>query len=457
MALIRPKSYQVLITPLVAKNTYGTTVDVTKDVEIDDYVKESGISTIKGEIDNGDFDFGVFVFDSINITCLNFNGIFSGIEDSRSMFKYSRDKAKVTVNFFNGKSNTPDSSFRGLIDDRATKLNFGKNEIKFKVLSNSSIINRTKIVGGLIQAGQSASDAIKNILQLPDITSILNYDESNINVLNDYELDTATFFDNKTAKVGLDSLLSLTNSVLVVEKDTDNIIVRSRQYNSGVIKNFYGHGDLFGRENIIDIKEYNNGLQRAFNTINIQNISRSSAGFIDLYGDNPKTLDFPYITDETKQAQIASNLLEYWKAPKIELKLEVSTEEAKDLGFFDLVSIDFPYRVAPYKDQEKLPIYGTAKYGQVVYPYISGNLKIRPNVAFKVVGRKENTNSFLTNIKLRQVGTEIDDGFFSKIGTFYGLAIYGVDEYQFDSTREDPNRRSVYGAAKFGTVVYGLV
>jgi len=456
MALTRPKSYQVLITPLVAKDTYGTTIDVTQDVEIDDNVKENGVSSINREIDNGDFDIGVFVFDNINLSCFNNDGRFSGINDSRSMFKYSRDKAKITINFFNGDSNTPDSSFRGLIDDRATKLNFGKNEIKFKVLSFDSIINRTKVPAASINDLSLVSDAIKTLLQLPDIIAVLNYDESNINVLNDYTIDDGSIFDNQTVKRSLDQLLAVSNSVLIVEKDTDNMIVKSRDFNSGSVKRLYGHGDLFGRENIIDITKYNNGLQRAFNTIIIGNRSASNAGFIDLYGDNTKEFKFDFITNETTQQEIADNLIEYWKAPKIELVATVKTSEVKTLNFFDLVSIDYPYRKKP-STGAKLPIYGTAKYGEAVYPYIFGNLKIRPNVAFKVIGIKEVPKTFLTNIKLRQVGTEIDDGFFGKVGTFYGTAIYGASPYQEDPDRIDPNTASVFGAAKYGTVIYGLV
>ena len=456
MALIRPKSYQVLITPLVGKDVYGTQVDVTKDVEIDDFVKDSGISTIKREVDNGDFDIGVFVFDSINLTCLNFDGKFSGINDSRSMFKYQRDKARITINFFNGESNTPDSSFRGILDDRATKLDFGKNEIKFKLLSNDSIINRVKVPAASIPNGTLVSDAVKTLLQLADIVAVLNYNALDINVLNDYTIDDGSKFDNKTVKKALDKLLAVSNSVLIIEKDTDNMIVRSRTWNSGATKRLYGHGDLFGRENIINIKGYNNGLQRAFNTINVGDISRSNAGFIDMYGDNPKNFTFDFITNPTTQALIAADILDYWKAPKIELEVEAKTSEVKNLTFFDLVSIDFPYRVKPSVGS-KLPVYGTAIYGDAVYPYIFGNLKIRPSVAFKVIGIKENPKKFLTKVKLRQIGTEVDDGFFNKIGTFYGSAIYGINAYQIDPDLADPNINSYYGAAKYGVVHYGNI
>lgn len=456
MSLIRPKSYQVLITPLIRKNVYGDEVDITKDVEIDDYVKESGISTIKGEIDNGDFDFGVFVFDSINLTCFNFDGKFAGINDSRSMFKYSRDKAKITVNFFNGLSNTPESSFNGIVDDRATKINFAKSEIKLKVLSNDSIINRTKVPSGLINNGSTTTDAIKLLLQLPEIASVLNYDALNINPLNEYTIDIGSKFDNKTVKFALDKLMVVSNSVLVIEKDTNNILVRSRNHNSGKVKNLYGHGDLFGRENIINIKNYNDGLQRAFNTINIEDVSKSDVGFIDAFGDNTKNFTFDFITNANTQGQIAEDLLTYWKAPKIELEVTLKTDESKNLNFFDLVSIDYYYRVKP-SDNQKLPLYGVAKYGQVKYPYIFGNLKIRPNMSFKVIGLKENPKTFLTDVKLRQTGITIDDGFFGKISTFYGTAIYGVNSYVLDTELIDQNYRSVYGAARFGKVHYGNI
>jgi hypothetical protein len=455
MALIRPKSYQVLITPLVAKNTYGTTIDVTQDVVLDDYVKDKGITTIKGEIDNGDFDIGVFVFDSISLTCINSTGIFSGPNESRSMFKYSRDKAKITINFFNGETNSADSSFRGLIDDRATKLNFKKNEIKFKVLSNDSIINRVKISGGLVNDGALASVAIKSILQQTDIISVLNYSDANVNVLNDYIVDDGSYFDDKVTKSALDDLLLLTNSVMIVEKDTDNMIVKSRAVNSGTTKRFYGPGDLLGRENIANIFNYNEGLQRAFNTFTVGNISKSNLGLIDANGDNPKNINFDFITTEATQSDIATDLLDYWKAPKIELEILAKTSEVKDLVFFDLVSIDYPYRVRPYGNNP-LPLYGSAKYGTAVYPYIFGSLKIDPRMAFKVIGRKENPSNFLTTIKLRQIGTDVDDGFFGSLGTFYGTAIYGLDNYQLDSDLVDPNTRSVYGAALYGTVIYGL-
>lgn len=453
--MIRPTSYQVLITPQISKGVYGTTLDITQDINIDDYVKENGIGSIKKEIDNGDFDIGVFVFDNISLNCINFDGRFSDPQDSRTIFKYSRDKAKVKINFYDGTSNTPMISFKGIIDDRSSKLDFKKSELTFVVLSHDSIINRHVVPGGTVANGSLISTAIKQVLNTNDITSVLNYSPANINVLNDYIIDDASDFAGNTAKEVLDKLLLCSNSVLIID-DSDNIIVRSRDYNSGTQFDFFGDNDPLGRQNIINIKKYNNGLQRAFNTIVVNSESKSDAAFIDMYGDNRKKIDFGFITNVSKSAEIAQNILDYWKVPKIELIITAKTSEVRGLRFFDLVSVDYGYRTKP-ANGSKLPMYGSALYGTAIYPYIFGNLKINPNTAFKVIGIEEDPKTFLTQVKLRQVGITITDGYFSTIGSYYGFALYGFNRYQQDFDRVNPSIRSYYGAALYGTVHYGNI
>lgn len=453
--IIRPTSYQVLITPLVAKNTYGYTVDVSKDIDINDYVLSNGLNTIKREIDNGDFDIGVYVFNSINLTCLNINGVFSDQSDYRTLFKYGRDKAKVDIYFYDGSTNTPTVTFQGIIDDRATKIDFKKNQVKMTVLSKDSILNRTKVSGGTVTSGIMISQAIKSILNVNEVTAVLNYDPANINVLNDYLVDVGSYFDNKTIKEALDELLSVSNSILYIN-DSNDIIVKSRDHRAANAFELFGDGDQFGRENIIDIKNYNTGMHRSFNTVKVGTQSASDLGMIDAFGDNVLELDFEFITNANTQAEIAADILDYWKVPKIELEVKVKTKLVKHLRFFDLVSLNVPYRTVPAKGT-KLPTYGSAKYGEGKYPAVFGNIKIRPNVAFKIVGIYEDPVTYLTTLKLRQTGKDINDGYFATIGSFYGTAIYGENLYQIDAERVDPNTKSAYGAAKYGTVHYGNV
>lgn len=454
--MIRPRSYQVLLTPLIAKDTYGTAVDVTGEFEIDDFVNAKGISSINREVDNGDYDFGVFVYDSIKLKFFNLDGKFAPPEDSRSMFIYSRDRAKIKINFFDGENEDSTITFEGLIDERATRMNFKTDEISFTVLSQDSILNRVKVPAGSITNGTAISLAIKNLLRLPEITAVLNYNESNINVQNDYTIDDGDVFDNLIVRKALDQLLSASNSTIIVNK-TNDVIVRSRTYNSSSdVFRFFGDGDIFGRENIIEISKYNDGLHRMFNTVTVGGVSVSNPGSIDSEGDNEKRIQFDFITDPQKNFDIATDLLNNWGVKKRELIITARTIDVKNLDFFDLVSIDYPYRTTPESGQE-LPIYGVQRYGESVYPRIQGNLKIRPNVAFKVIGIKEDPTKFTTQIKLRQTGTRIDDGYFSDIASFYGTAIYGINPYQEDADRVDPNEKSHYGAAEYGVVRYGNI
>ena len=451
MATVTPiRQYQVLITPLVGKDEYGTEIDVSKDIDLSDYIKEGGIGSIKQDVDNGDYDIGVFTYGSITVRALNFNGQFNDENDWRSIFPYSRDKAKLVVNFLDLKGDTL-LSFNGLINEDGTRQDFLKDEVKFKVLSQDSVIRKTKVSGGTIRNGDLFSTAIKSIINVPEITSVLDYVDAAINVGLDLEIDDGSWFDDKTTKAALDALMVASNSVFVLEDCT--MTVRTRQENSGRVFNFYGHGDLFGRENILNIKNLNTGVQRMFNSVVVNDRVVSDQTLIETYSLRQKTIDLAFITDNDKLELIGKNILTEFKYPKMELEIETTTEVAKGLGLFDLVAIDFPYRVKP-ADGETLPTYGVSRYGSAVYPFIQGNMKIRPTFAFKVIGFQEKPKDYKTIVKLRQRGITVSDGMFADIATLYGSAIYGLSAYEFDFERVSPDRINVYGAGLYGTMIY---
>ena len=451
MATVTPiRQYQVLITPLVEKDTYGTELDVTQNIDLSDYIKQGGIGTIKQDVDNGDYDIGVFTYGSITMRALNLDGRFNDENDWRSIFKFSRDKAKVVVNFLDPDGNIL-ISFNGLINEDGTRQDFLKDEVKFKVLSQDSVIRKTKVSGGSITNGTLFSTAIKTIINVPDITSVLTYDSAKITVGLDLMIDNGSWFDNKTTKAALDALMVASNSVMVIENNT--MVVRTREENSGSVFNFYGHGDLFGRENILNIANFNTGVQRMFNSIVVNAREVSDQTYIETYSLRQKKVDLGFITDDVKESDIGNNILKEFKVPKLELEIETTTETAKGLNLFDLVSIDYPYRVRP-ANEETLPTYGVSRYGTAVYPFIQGNIKIRPALAFKVIGFQEKPKDYKTIVKLRQRGTTISDGLFSSIATLYGTAIYGESVYQFDPDRENPDIINVYGAGLYGTMIY---
>ena len=449
-----PTNYQALITPLIERGVYGDIIDVTKDVDITDFIKAGGITQIKRQIDNDDYDYGVFNYGSITIKMINLAGKFNDSSDWRSVFIYSRDKAKFELSFFETDGSSA-ISFRGLINEEATRQDFKKNEVQFKILSRDSVIRNTKVSGGAVATGALFSTAIKTIINVPDITNILTYNPANINVAYDDTVDNGSWFDDKTTKDALDALLVVSNSTMIIDNN-DNMIVRDRIENTQQIFKLYGAADIYGRNNIINIKEYNTGMHRMFNSVVFSNIAVDNPSLITRHGARQKSVSYDFITLDSKKRNIANRLLSEFQVPKRELKVIVKTSLAKNMDLYDLIAIDYPMRYLPAKGSDDLPLYGVHRYGAAKYPRAYGEVRIHPELAWKCIGIKENPKDFTTELHLRERGTTISDSMFAEFLSLYGYAVYGESSYQQDPDYIDPNQVSVYGAAKYGVVKYGL-
>jgi hypothetical protein len=293
------------------------------------------------------------------------------------------------------------------------------------------------------------------VLNTVDITSILTLDIANITPPISFTVDDGSQFDNKSVKQALDELLLATNSVLLI--DDDGVITIKDRSEDQIIAtlNLYGPYDEFGRENIIDITGYNTGKQRMFNSCRVNDQEASNSVFVESYGFRQKTLNFDWLTDSLKELTVAQTLVAEFKTPKIELSVRVATDLAKDVELLDPVSINFPYRAVPPAGTF-LPVYSIATYGDVMTPYpnIFGSIKILPRVAFKVIGIEEDPKEFTTVLKLRQSGTEFEDGYFDMPGSSrYDFGVYGESVYQEGNACATFNP-SVYGAAKYGCTRY---
>lgn len=394
--------YKVLITPLIKKNTYGETIDVTKDIDISEFVTDKGIGKIKNQIDNGDYEFGVFTFSDITLNLLNYDGRFNDETSASSIFNYRRDLAKVRVLFYNTQG-TSTISFDGIINDEATKQNYNKGTIKFKVLSYSSIFKKTKVPAGVITNGVTFSSAIKTILNITDITSILNYDPSNISVGLDLTIDDGSKFDNRTVKDALNSLLVVSSSILYID-ESNNIIVSNRTENNITPIEFFGGNDIFGRENILKLDKFNNGLQRMFNSLVVNGITTEDLISINTLGVRQKSFTFDYITDTTKYIPIANAILDDFKNKRAEMEITVKSEIADTIKILDLIKVNMTSLLKPYENRDCYPLYGIAKYGQNNYPLTINPLPIRKIDLFKVIGIFEDPKTFTTKLKIRATG-----------------------------------------------------
>jgi hypothetical protein len=399
--------YQVLFTVLIDADTYGSTVDVTQDVDITDSIRD--ISSITNEIDNGDYDIGVFTFGAITLTAKNHERKFSPAEDWRSIFPYKRDKTKVHIKFFDKAGNSV-FSFRGLINDDATRAEITGNDVKFKVLSLDSILRQVQVTGGQVSSGMLFSEAIKSILNVPEITTVINYSASDVNVDLDLAIDDGDYFTDSSSKDALHELLLASNSILYIDK-SDNLYVKPRTESANIFY-FYGRHDPYGRENITKISSYNTGVQRAFSSIKINETVKTSAAYVDLYGFRQKEITLSFITNTVTEALIGDNILLQFQSPKEELEIEVRTEDSDSIELLDLVSVSMPYRLSPPEGLEKVSQYGVAQYGTDKYNRTYGSYRIDPTVKWKVIGITENPKKFTRTLKLRVSGVTFGDGVF---------------------------------------------
>jgi hypothetical protein len=401
--LSRGIQYRVYVTPRTGTTTFGTEVEVTDRVEV------NGLREIVRSIDASDYDVGVYVFNDVDLDCDNSDGYFSDETDSRSLFQFSRDLAKVRVVYYD--QGVASATFRGLINDEGTRNDLRNDRITFRVLGRDSAIRKTKVIPGAVTSGTAIRNAIFGILNRDEITSILDVQLANINPDQNGTVDDGTKLDNKSTRTVLNELLLASNSVMIITED-DEVIVKSRVHDSVKAPlELFGKGDLQGRENIISISEYNTGLHRLFNAVKLNTVEVSDNDSLVAYGARKKEVSFEWMTDTTNTTTLANRILREWKTKKIEFTVQVKTSIAKGYDLLDRVSVDYP--LVRYPTGARLPICGVAVCGNAdtPLPKIRGSIVIDPSVGFKIIEIRENPRDFITTLKLRQVGVSETDGF----------------------------------------------
>ena len=386
--------YKIEITPLIFDNVYGDVVDVS------DYVVSDEITEIKKQLDQGQYEIGKFVFNSITIMMDNTDGKFNqSSEDVRSIFPYQRDRAKVEITFIN-KDGAEDLSYKGLIADKSTFQDLDNQRVPFVLLSYNSVLNQDQILDNSILDGDTFEQAFQVILSSSFITSVLNYDVSNINPTLNLTIDDGSKFNGLISKNGLNLLLQASNSIFLID-DNDNMIVRSRTENSNTPHEFYLN-DRNKRDNIKSIKRYNNGLQRMFNSVFVNTTEEKNQQSIDIYKIRSKKFTLNFMTDESKESIIASSILGLFGMPKIEMDLTTDRSTSTDIEFLDKTTVSKKGFIS--KPAPSFPaIFDADKYDQSRYAVEKYDLLISPSKIFKVIAIFESTKTFDTTFRLREI------------------------------------------------------
>lgn len=442
--------FKVTITPKISNSEYGEPFDVTDDFETD-FVKKGGLSRIRRRMESNDFDFGKSSFDHITLNLFNDDGRFNDSFEPGSLFPVGRDNAKVDIYYLSEDSNYK-VVFSGLIYDEATRLEFGDfSYVKFKILSPDAILKKEKLPGGTISNGQFISQALHQVLSLPVITNVAQYNPSELELSVDSVIDKADALAGKSIDKVIADLMLASNSIFLIKSD-GSLIVKPRDYHTKNIFRFYGGFDLYDRSNIIKIEGFNNGRHRSFNSISVNEFTSEDSSYVEEYGFKSKTIELDFITSEETSTRIANNILKTVKVPKREFTISVPAKDVLDLDFLDLVSVN--YSKTP-STRTKIPRYNISNYGEAQYPKSRGAIEIRESEAYRVVGIEFNIKDDIAKISLKQRGITVADGVFSTFISVYGQAIYGISDYEDDSNWVNPSEVSIYDAAKYGVTKYG--
>ena len=380
------------------------------EVEVTDFVSVSGLQRITRSIDSSDYNFSVYTYNDITINAENSTGKFNDVTDSRSLFPYLRDLSKVRVVF--SKDGVDFVTYRGLLNEEATRSDIKSDEIIFKVLSRDSVIRKAKVEASSVPSGATFQVALNAVLGSEGINRILNVSILNINPGYNGTVTDGTKFDNRDARGSLNDLLLVSNSVFLLDA-SDNVVIQPRVQDTVVTPLLlFGKGDLNSRENIVDISAYNTGLHRLFNSVKINNTVANNLVSIEQYGAKQRALSFDFMSGFIAELAVASALIAEWSFPKIEVEVTIPTSLAQGYDLLDRVSIDYPLVRRP--TGKFLPVYGITKFGDVAEPFpsVSGSVVISPTTAFKIIEMREDTANFLTVMKLRQIGTGLNDGNF---------------------------------------------
>lgn len=405
-------TFKVFIKIYDTRGTYEADYrDITRDV--------ISLGQISQQLDNTEFDLGVFRNGGFQIKLRNTDARYSDVGNLNSIFKSKRNGTQVRVfwniqdqpiicGFFKaGEVQLGDDYlvYDGLLSDVVSQATIMDQTIDFQVQGFESLFNAVTTPFTSNSTGDAISDIIYDCLNQSPITDYLTVDALNINLSQDAILDGVPDFQTSTVQEVLNELLPLANSILYIK---DRVVYISARTPSVDLKySFYGQASNLGIENIINIKKYRDGLNRTFNYVTWQNANYFSRDLssIDRYTILKKEIGTDSI-DGASSATIQSlldNVRDEFAFPKIEMDLDTPLSyNTLALTLLDRVKIDYPNVYFP-ADNNPLPRYGQTRYGQGRYPFGQFTLTIPDSYRFKILSKRIDTNKQIITFGLRRI------------------------------------------------------
>ncbi|MCK4500314.1 hypothetical protein KAU11_07440, partial [Candidatus Babeliales bacterium] len=207
--------FRYYFTPFETADVYGDEVEVT------DFVKADSINRLRQQVDNSEFDVGIFKFSDSDITLNNQKGHFSLPSEPNTIFNHTRTNSKVRITWEiedyivecgiaecgARKLSDPVTVFEGILNDDASRSQVDSQHISFKILGREAIFDLVDAPTASFNIGDTFKEVIEACLAQTIITDLFNVDTLNINLPVNLTLDAVDQWDDATVKEVFDDLL----------------------------------------------------------------------------------------------------------------------------------------------------------------------------------------------------------------------------------------------------------
>lgn len=405
--------WRVYINPFDADGAYTSYQEVTDDVIF------TSLGQLNFELDNTEYDIGIFRVANFKISLKNSSGKYSDVSQEQSIFAYKRSGALVKITWeinegpICGLETLGDEEselylseeqeiFIGLLSDETLSQNMSNNIVTFQVLGRESIFGQTEVNFGSLSNGDTISEALDTILTQTPITNILTVDDANFSLSENVAIDSVAWFENKTVLEAVKKLLLAANSVMYISNGS--IFIQPRTAGASVAYEFFGQGAPAGIENIYALTDIKNGLNKTFNYITWQDTTTLSedTASIGIYGVRKKEIDIEFITDTTKRSTILNSIRDEFNDPKQEFKIKVPINfDTMALALLDRVTVDLPRN---YVDNGlDLPICGIAVCGEAICPDPLASFYIPTTDPYKIISKSIDIPGSNITLQLRLI------------------------------------------------------
>jgi hypothetical protein len=293
--------------------------------------------------------------------------------------------------------------FEGLINDEATKQSVNGQTINFQCFGFEYLLQRIEVPYSSISNGSAFDTVIFTMLNQAPFNTYVTVAFANIDVGNVITIDDKSDLENKTVLEALNNILIAANAVLYISGGV--VYTSAREESVTTQYTFYGQASNNGIENIEDIKDYRNGLNRVFNYFTWKDTTLLSedATSVALNGVRKKEIDLPIVTNNTSRASILSGIKTEFSTAKKELELICKfNEERLLLNMLDKVIIDFP-NITFTSEGALIPIWGGAIYGTDKYPLYDAAFSLSTAEYFKIIGMQYNLTTERMTLRMRGV------------------------------------------------------